>query len=217
MGQIRNINGVYYIEFHARGLLYSQIAGKSMEQARKLLLQVEEKIAGGEALTISRHIELPDFFDRFLTDATGWNTNSPITIKRFNSVISHFSGFLEENFPQVRQLAQITPAILETYKAYLAKTQKVKIVNLTILLVRDMLDFGIKLGFLNDNPSLHVRLFPWPRSMKRKATARYEFAGQLIAQGAGLSKLAQLLKLPDISRAVYFADLIPLSREDVYR
>lgn len=217
MGQIRKINDVYYIEFHARGLLYSQIAGKSIEEAQKLLRQVEEKIAGGEALTISRHIELPDFFDRFLTEITSQYSDSPRTVKRFDSAIKHFSVFLEGDFPQVRQLAQLTPAILESYKACLAKTQKIKTVNLTILLVRDILDFGIKLGFLNDNPSLHVRLLPWPGTMKRRTTARYELAGQLIAQGVGLSKLAQLLKIPDISRTVYFADLIPLSREDVYR
>ena len=69
MGQIRKINDVYYIEFYARGLLYSQIAGDNLEEAQKLLPQVEEKIAGGEALTIVRHIDLPDFFERFLVEA----------------------------------------------------------------------------------------------------------------------------------------------------
>jgi hypothetical protein len=217
MGQIRKINGVYYIEFHARGLLYSQVAGNSMQEAQKLLHEVEEKIAGGEALTIARHIELADFFDRFLTEVKGQDPHSPRTVKRFESTIRHFSVFLHEGFPQARQLAQLTPAILESYKSYLTKTQKIKAANLTILLVRDILDFGIKLGFINDNPSLHVRLLPWPKLMKRRMTARYGLAGQLIAQGVGLSKLAQLLKLPDVSRSVYFAPLIPLSREDVYR
>ena len=70
MGQIRKINDIYYIEFHARGLLYSQVAGTRLKEARKLLKQVEEKIAGGEALTIIRHIDLPDFFERFLSEAS---------------------------------------------------------------------------------------------------------------------------------------------------
>ena len=99
----------------------------------------------------------------------------------------------------------------------MVKKQKVKIVNLSILLVRDILEFGIKLGFLNDNPSLHVRLLPWPRTLERKPTARYDLAKQpLLPKGVGLVKLAQLLKLPDISRAIYYANLIPLSREDEY-
>ena len=244
MGQIRKINGVYYIEFHARGLLYSQVAGNNLEEAQKLLLRVEEKIAGGEALTITRHIDLPDFYERFLSEARV--QYSPQSVKRFTSTIKHFSGFLDENFPQVRQLAQLTPVIIESYKAYLiampfpkvshmsfpnhdlhrrssaignpgmASSRGIKIVNLTILLIRDILEFGIKLGFLNDNPSLHVRLLPWPTALERRPTVRYNKARQLLSKGLGLGKLSQLLKLPDVSRALYYANLIPLSREDVY-
>ncbi len=215
MGQIRKINDVYYIEFYARGLLYSQLAGDDIEEAQKLLERVEKKIAGGEALTIARHIDLPDFFERFLAEARG--QHGPKSTARFDSTIKHFSTFLAKDFPQVLQLAQLTPAIIESYKAYLTKTQKAKIVNLTILLVRDILEFGIKLGFINDNPSLHVRLLPWPKAMARKPTARYEIARQLLPKATGLGKLAQLLKLPDISRAMYYADLIPLSRQEAYQ
>ena len=41
-------------------------------------------------------------------------------------------------------------------------------------------------------------------------------AKQLLPKGVGLGKFAQLLKLTDISRVIYYANLIPLSREDVY-
>ena len=209
MGQIRKINDVYYIEFHARGLLYSQVAGNDLEEAQKLLLQVEEKIAGGEALTMIRHIDLPDFFERFMAEASG-QYYSAKSLKRFTAAIEHFSNFLKVNFPQACQLSQLTPAIIESYKVYLVKTQKAKIVNLSILLIRDILEFGIKLGFLNDNPSLHVRLLPWPKTRGRRETARYNQAKQLLLKGVGLGKLAQLLRLPDVSRAIYYANLIPL-------
>jgi site-specific recombinase XerD len=191
MGQIRKINDVYYIEFHARGLLYSQVAGPHLEEAQKLLLQVEEKIAGGEALTVTRHIELPHFFERFLSEASV--QYSAKSVKRYATVILHFSNFLKIYFPQARQLDQLTPALIESYKVYLVKTQKAKTVNLSILLIRDILEFGIKLGFLNDNPSLHIHLLPWPKSPTRKATPRYNKAKQLLLKGASLSKLAQLL------------------------
>jgi hypothetical protein len=215
MGQIRKINDVYYIEFYARSLLYSQIAGTNLEEAEKLLQQVEEKIAGGEALTIARHIELPDFFERFIVEARA-QQYSPKTVERFATTIKHFGAFLKQDFPQVRQLAQLTPIVIESYKAHLVKTQKPKIVNLSILLIRDILEFGIKLGFINDNPSLHVRLSPWPKTPDRTSTARYLLAKQLLPKAVSLGKVAQLLKLPDISRAIYYANLIPLNREDVY-
>jgi hypothetical protein len=214
LGQIRKIDGVYYIEFHARGLLYSQVAGIHFEDAQKLLSQVEEKIAGGEALTITRHIDLPDFFERFLSQAR--ELYAPKTAQRFETSILHFNGFLKQEYKQVHELAQLTPVILESYKIYLVKSQKPRVVNLTILLMREVLDFGIKLGFLNDNPSLHVRLLPWPKKPVRKLTSRYKTAKELLSKGVGLGKLAQLLNLSDISRCVYFADSIPLSREHEY-
>jgi len=208
MGQIRKINDVYYIEFHARGLLYSQVAGSNLEEAKNLLLQVEEKIAGGEALTITRYIDLAPFFERFQSEVR--TRHSPQSVKRYAAVINHFSGFLNDNFPQVHQLAQLTPAIIESYKVYLSKTQRVKIVNFTILLIRDILEYGIKLGFINDNPSLHVRLLPWPKSFGQRQTARYNQVKQLLSKGIGLGKLAQVLGLSDVAQVLYYADLIPL-------
>jgi len=214
MGQIRKINDVYYIEFYARGLLYSQVAGSKIEEAQKLLAQVEKKIAGGEALTIARHIDLADFYERFLLEIKFRHT--PLTVKRFFDTIKHFSGFIDDEYPQVSQLAQLTPAIIEAYKVDLAKTQKAKIVNLTVLLIRDIMEFGIKLGFINDNPTLHVRLLSWPKKSRFKATSRYNTAKQLLCKGVSISKVSELLSLRDVAQVIYYANLIPLSREDVY-
>ena len=215
MGQIRKINDLYYIDFMARGLLYSQVAGDNLEGAQQLLHQVEEKIAGGEALTIARTIDLPDFFERFMTEARVLYPASK-SLERFAAVIKHFCVFIDDNYPKVSQLDQLTPVIIESYKVYLVNTQKAKIVNLTILLLRDILEFGIKLRFINDNPSLHVRLLAWPCSRGFKATARFNIASQLLSKDVGLAKCTQLLKLSDIARVLYFAKLIPLNREDVY-
>lgn len=216
MGQIRKINGVYYIEFYARGLLYSQPAGENLEAAQKLLGLMEEKIAGAEALTVSRHIQLADFFERFLAEARAQYAGAPKSVGRFAASIRHLSAFLDEHFPHIHQLDQVTPAVMESYKAYLVKTQKPKVVNLTVLLTRDLWEFGIKLGFLNDNPSLHVRLLPWPQRPVRKQTARYALAKQVLAGRAGLGKLSRLLNVSDVSRTVYFAHLIPLSMDEMY-
>ncbi len=214
MGQIRKINDTYYIEFYARGLLYSQIAGNDLETARDLLLQIEGKIERGENLTISRHIELQDFFRRFLAEATTQHGSS--SVRRFSSTIRHFSDFLRNDFPKIHQLDQVVPSVVESYKADLARAQKAKIVNLSVLLLRDILEFGIKLGFINDNPGLHVRLLPWPKSTERKMTERCIKAKQLLSQGVSISKAAQLLNLSDMARLFYFAHSIPLSREDAY-
>ena len=214
MGQIRKINDVYYIEFYARGLLYSQVAGDNYGDAQKLLDSVEKKIASGEALTIARYIEIADFAERFLTEAK--KSYSLKTVNRFSMALKHLNIFLSHDFSNIHQLDQLTPAIMESYKAHLLNSNKPIVVNFTILLIREILEYGIKLGFINDNPSLHVRLLPWPKSPERKHGFRYEQAKKLFHQGIGIGKVAQLLRLSDIAKIIYFSNLIPLNREDVY-
>ncbi len=214
MGRVRNIDGVYYIEFYARGLMYSQVAGPDLKVAEALLAKTEATIASGEALTIVREIDLAVFYAQFLQEASG-EYKAP-TIKRFTSLIRHFDHFLKFNSPQVLKLSQITPQVVELYKGSLVKVVKPRIVNLSLLLLRDILEYGIKIGFLNDNPTLHVRLLPLEGKGEIPQTPRYRLIKGLFAQGLTIGRVCQLVKFSDVARLMYYAKIIPLSREDMY-
>lgn len=211
MGEIRKIGDVYYIEFYARGLLYSQVAGQDYTAAEKLLRDTEAKIAGGEALTVVRQIDLTAFFVQFLAYAR--QEFGPKSAERFENALGHFSGFLNAQYPQLKQLSQITPSVMENYKASHIKA-KPALVNFTLLLVREVLEYGIKLGFINDNPTLHVRLLARP-SKPRPVTARHRQAQELLSAGVCLGKAARLLNVSDLARMMYFSHLIPLQRHDI--
>ncbi len=213
MGSVRKIGDTYYIEFFARGLMYSQIAGPDLAMAEQMLAEVEAKIAGGEALTIVRDIELIIFLDQFLEDAKRHFPTK--TTQRYNSTARHFSSFFHQHYPRLIHLSKVTPSVVESYQGHLVqdKTTPQK-VNFTLLLLRDIMDYGIKIGFLNDNPTVHVRLLPMPKS-KRPTTARWQMAQGLFDKGVGLGKASLLLGFSDIARMMYFANLIPLSREDI--
>ncbi len=215
MGEIRKVGDVYYIEFYARGLLYSQIAGPDLAAAQKLLEKTEATIAKGEALTVVREIDLVVFWQQFLGDIQKQCPSG--TIRRFKSTIDHFNDFLKADHPNVSRLSQVTPSVVEAYKATLIKQYKTrpKVINLTLLLLREVVEYGIKISFINDNPTLHVRLLPMP-SPKRKATARWQMVVDFFNRRVGFCKIAEVLKLPDIARMMYFSELIPLSREDIY-
>ena len=213
MGQIRKVGETYYIEFYARGLMYSQIAGTDLTAAQKLLEETEKTIAGGEALTVVRHIDLSVFLDQFMVYAA--QEFGPKSATRFKALIEHFQDFLKWQCPNVKELAQITPSVLEAYKASRLPLTKPHLVNFSFLLLREILDYGIKLGFINDNPTVHVRLLKLQdRSFPQ--TKRAQMARELLTKGIGLGKACQLLKVTDIGRVMYFANLIPLSREDMY-
>ena len=213
MGQIKKVGDNYYIEFYARGLMYSQIAGTTAAQAQELLAQVEAKIASGEALTTVRDIDVAVFVDDFCQFIR--QQDSPKTASRFESLTQHFLSFLKETYPTVTKLSQVTPVIVGSYKSFLVKTTSVTMVNFSLLLLRETLEHGIKTGFINDNPTWHVRLLDW-KKLTIKETARTRQLKELLAKGATFMKIYRLIKLNDIAKMLYFASLIPLSREDLY-
>lgn len=212
MGQIRKVGDIYYIEFYARGLMYSQVAGPDPIAAQKLLEAIEAKIAGGEALTVVREIDLPVFFEQFFI--YGRSEFGPKSSQRFLDLTLHFQNFLNAQYPAITKLSQVTPNLFEGYKAFLAAHQKPAMVNFSILLLREMMEYGIKLDFINDNPTLHVRLLPM--SLKRRAkTRRYQLAGELLRKAVPMGKVFKALQLSDIAKMMYFAHLIPLSSEEL--
>lgn len=161
MGTVRKMGQEYFIEFEARGLKYQQKAGADEPAAWKLLSEIEEKIACGEVGIVVRDVLVPAFLEDFLSTAA---TRYPAqTMNRFKSTANHFQEFLETQFRHVEVLSQITPKIVEAYKAQLRKASRrnefppnPKVINLTLLLLREIFEHGIRLGFLNDNPGLHV-------------------------------------------------------------
>ena len=172
MGNIRKIKEDYYIEFYARGLLYQQKVGRDAVAAERVLKEVEEKIVRGELMTIVREIHVESFFSDYLAQAV--SQCSPATFRRIQSTAQHFQEFLKVYRVEITNIFQITPAVVEQYRSFLLKNLAKsgvdfngKIVTLTILLLREILEYGIKTGFINDNPTIHIRLLKASKSHSR--------------------------------------------------
>jgi len=163
MGTIRRIGDDYYIEFDARGLKYQRNGGKDKKAAARLLKEIEDKIQKGEMSIVVCDVKASDFFKNFLEFIK--NDNDPRTSARYESVVQHFQGFIQTELSPVCQLSQITPSVIEGYRAVLLKstgktgrTVKPKIINFTFYLLRDIFDHAINFGHINDNPTLHTQL-----------------------------------------------------------
>ena len=164
MGAVRKIENEYIIEYYARGLKYQQKAGNNRVKAKKLLAIIEEKIAQGELRAIVRDVDADIFLYDFLEFAR--ENYPPKSFKRYGVMVGHFAEFIKQHLPQPCYLSHITPRVIEEYKTSLLKfnsrTESFSpaLVNLTLRLLRDVLEYGIKLGLINDNPTLHIRLCP---------------------------------------------------------
>ena len=164
MGSVKKIGNDYFIEFNARGLLYQQKAGSDFRKAQLLLEEIEAKIAQGEMATIVRDVDADIFKATFLENFSKVHTIK--TCQRYQLLVKHFYGFLAESYPHLKKLSQITPSVVQSYQEYL-RGLKVKpgLINFSMYLLRDVLEYAIKLGYLNDNPTLHIR---WFKTKKKK-------------------------------------------------
>ncbi|MEI7998968.1 MAG: hypothetical protein WCH62_05625 [Candidatus Omnitrophota bacterium] len=213
MGQIRKVGNLFYIEFYARGLLYSQVTGDNEDLALLMLNNIEAKISQGEALMLVREINLIVFFEQFLTYSSDRFSQRSIT--RFIQTWENFNTFLRSTYPNVLNISHLTPHVIESYKIALIKIAKPKVVNLTILLLREILDYAIKKGFINDNPTIHIHLIEL-RSKSIKNTERLLLVKKLLRNNVSLGSFYQLLNLKDVAQIMYWSNFIPLIRDDIY-
>lgn len=199
MGTVHKIGDTYYIEFEARGLKYQQIAGDNKEAAWKLLESIEAKIRDGEMGVVVRDIPIVVFFKDFFAFAV---TSYPAkTVARLEQLLKHFIGFLNDQYPDVVLLSGLTPKVIEDYKFFLSRSeQKPWVINFSLLLLREILEYALKLGYLNDNPTLHIRFIADQRR-ERPVKAPIK---EILDRGVSLFRLAHVLKFGDVLRAMVF-------------
>ena len=238
MGKVEKINDEYFIEFYARGLKYQQKTGTDKKQAEAALKAIEEQIARGEASLIVRDVDVDLFLKDFLDYAQGLHTLK--SIKRFNALREHFWGFLRRERPACTKLSQITPQVVEDYKTYLVRSQdsfgrglKPNVINLSLVLLREIFAYAIKSGFLNDDPGLHIKFLSSrirsslaALSVDKGATLtvraslashpdvvpkerRHQFAVYFLQNGVSPGRLYQLLGYDDIAKILIYLPFIP--------
>ena len=217
MGSIKKIKNEYVIEFYARGLKYQQKTGPDRALAEKTLNEIEEKIARGEAALIVRDVDVDIFFHDFLDFAA--KNYPPKTRTRFRSAVEHFGDFLRHGKAHIVKLSQITPGVIEEYKASFRqdsrseKAVKPSVINFTLLLLRDIFEYAIKLGYLNDNPTLHTVFLKISERNFPLTLSENEIYKLIFAAPAGLKQITEAIYLTGLS----LREAVHLKHEDLDR
>jgi len=216
MGTIRKIGDDYYVEFDARGLKYQRNGGKDKEAAARLLKEIEDKIQKGEMSIVVSDIKTSDFFKNFLELIK--NDSDARTYVRYESVAQHFLGFIQTALSPACQLSQITPSIIEGYRAVLLNSTgkadralKPKVINFTIYLLRDIFNYAINFGNINDNPTLHTQLIEVPDRNVPQTLTDKDVQGFLNDSSDGTKDIIELL----LRTGVRFEELIGLKWTNV--
>ncbi len=164
MARIIKINDEYYVEYFGNGLRFQKKAGSTKKDAEQLLEKITESLKkeGTDIFTVNIK-DWAEFMDEYLKV-----TSHKFTVKskeRLNASLHHFNCFLHDHYPTIKNMPDITPKVIEAYKAHLIasivtgeKRKNNRLINFTIFCLREVLDFSVARGYLNDNPTLHVKM-----------------------------------------------------------
>lgn len=161
MGSIYKKDGQYFIEFYARGLLYRKNVKGNRDQAEEALREIEAQIAHGESQAVDPEFLIVDFFNLFREYIQ--SSQYAQTVIVYESFLKHFEGFLNIKHSSLVKSSELTPYIVEDYRGFLERDSSVftsdNLANIYLGLLEDAFEFAIRLGVLNDNPTIHTPYF----------------------------------------------------------
>lgn len=184
MGRILKVNGEYFVEFYGNGLRFRKKAGADLESAQTKLAEIEASMEESALKVDVSQVTIDMFSTQYLSYAQ--QVHQVKTFQRLRHVWQHFCDFLNPHLTSHRYLREITPQRIDQYKQHLLQldlSPKPRFINFSLFLLRDILQYAIKLGWLNDNPTVHIQNVPMPI---RKIPATY-YEEDLTALTAGLS------------------------------
>ena len=177
MGRIYKRNNVWYLDLRANGRRIRKRVGKSKKLAELALKDAEVKTVRKEFDLDSPDISIEKLIERFLEYNRTNHRES--TTKRYKAVTDHLKRFLAEKRPDIVMLSQLSPEVLEGYKAYRRDSwvnpngkpvnsddevtrhtrigARSRTVNLELEGIRAMLNLAIKWELLRENPTKHVK------------------------------------------------------------
>ena len=163
MATLRKIGNEYFVEYYAQGLKFAKRGGTDLAHAEKLKNQIEASYPERmEDMYTVRDDSADSFFKAFRQYAKKEFPDR--TYRRYISVCNHFEDFLNHHLSAQRKIREITPRLIEEYKAYLLKLNsfnqvrvKPQMINFTLYILGDIMEYAITCKSLNDNPARHVQ------------------------------------------------------------
>ena len=149
-----------------------RIGGTSKRMAELALKDAEIKAIKNEFGFATNDITIESLIEKFLE--YNRTNHRPSTLKRYKAVTDHFRRFLSEKRKDVVKLSQLTPEVIEGYKAFrrdewinpnrkspsrdsARKGARARTVNLELEGIKTMLNLAIKWDYLKDSPMKRVK------------------------------------------------------------
>jgi len=148
----------WYIDYYLKGRRKRKKIGHSKKLATQVLKDVQLKIAKGEYLGIfeEKKIAFNDYAKQYLAYSKAnkaWSTYK----RRDRFSIDHLVSFFKDKY-----LFEITPEMIEKYKAMRLEKVSPASVNRELACLKHMFTKAIEWGYVNSNPAKTVKLLKEP-------------------------------------------------------
>jgi integrase len=166
MGSLYKRNGFWYIGYYQSG---RRIRKKISSSKRVAQIALADAMLAAERKSTSMPAgddSIGKFCERY-EDYSRTN-HSPSTAQRYREVMAHFREFLNVRYARARMLADITPAMMEDFKAYRkdacttrgrvkGRSVHPKTINLELGTLKAMFNLAMKWGYMDANPAKGVK------------------------------------------------------------
>ncbi len=172
MARIFQRGKIWYLDIAYHGRRVRKRIGTSKRMAELALKDAEVKVVKQEFGFASNDITIESLIEKFLE--YNRTNHRASTLKRYKAVTDHFRRFLSEKRKDVVKLSQLTPEVIEGFKAFRRdewinpngkspsidngrKGARARTVNLELEGIKTMLNLAIKWDYLKDNPMKRVK------------------------------------------------------------
>jgi len=172
MARIYQRGKIWYLDLTYKGRRVRKKVGTSKRMAELALKDAEIKIIKDEYGFSKSDITIESLIEKFLE--YNRTNHRASTTKRYKAVTDHFKRYITEKRNDIILLSQLTPEIIEGYKAFrrdewinpngkspesenARKGARARTVNLELEGLKTMLNLAIKWDYLKESPMKHVK------------------------------------------------------------
>lgn len=172
MSRIFKRGKTWYLDLRVKGQRIRKRVGTSKKVAELALKDAEVKIARDEFGFSSRDISIDRLIEQFLE--YNRTNHRETTVSRYRAVTDHFQRYLADKRPNVVAISQLTPEVIEGYKAFrrdewinpngkkpsrdsARKGARTRTVNLELDGLKTMFNLAMRWGYLRENPVNQVK------------------------------------------------------------
>lgn len=159
MTTVRKRGKTYYIDYTFNGKRIRKSVGTSKKVADLIKKDIELKIAREDSGLFIKDISVKKFIQEY--DQHIKSNLRPRSYSRYRGALRQFEKFLPDH---IVKLSQITPGILEDYKAARKETLAIDSVNTEIKVLKNMFRLARDYNYIRENPMAKIKRVPQLRN-----------------------------------------------------